>query len=255
VPLTRLLMISLVLISGTTATGCTRSPVVPPTTSIPHTPLGGPPSITRMWPRTRHPSPPRVEPATPLQPQQRPSNANPWQPEVAARSWNSIVIHHTAASFGDVESIHEAHLARKDANGNAWLGIGYHFVIGNGRGMSDGEIETTFRWRQQLHGAHAGDREHNQSGIGIALVGNFDEGPPTPAQVDSVKRLVATLKAAYSINSESVLGHGEIKATACPGKYFPMGEVSLDFSRTYSSRPRQAPSESLLAGLRGSRKR
>jgi hypothetical protein len=208
-----------------------------------------------MWPRTRRPSPPHVEPATPIQPLQRPSNAHRWQPDVAARSWHSIVIHHTAASFGSVESIHEAHLARKDANGNRWLGIGYHFVIGNGNGMSDGQIEPTFRWRQQLHGAHAGDREHNQSGIGIALVGNFDESPPTPVQLDSVKRLVAALKAAYSIDSESVLGHGEIKATACPGKYFPMAEVSLDFSRTFSSRPPQAPSERLLASLRGSRKR
>jgi hypothetical protein len=100
---------------------------------------------------------------------------NPWKPNVAAREWDSIVIHHTATSQGDVASIHETHVKRKDGAGNNWLGIGYHFVIGNGNGMGDGEIEPTFRWREQMHGAHAGDKQHNQHGIGICLVGNFDE--------------------------------------------------------------------------------
>ena len=107
---------------------------------------------------------------------------DPWKPSVPPRNWTWIVIHHTASSHGSVESIHAAHLQRRDRNGNPWRGIGYHFVIGNGNGMEDGEIEPTFRWRQQLPGAHAGEDEHNQHGIGIALVGNFELGPPTPAK-------------------------------------------------------------------------
>jgi N-acetyl-anhydromuramyl-L-alanine amidase AmpD len=117
------------------------------------------------------------------------------------------VIHHTATSRGSVESIHEAHLQRKDKVGNAWLGIGYHFVIGNGNGMVDGAIESTFRWREQLHGAHAGGSEHNQHGIGIALVGNFEEEPPSPAQLAATKRLVAALKSEYRIKSDQVVAH------------------------------------------------
>ena len=62
------------------------------------------------------------------------------------RDWDYIVLHHTASESGSVASIHEEHLRRKDKNGNAWLGIGYHFVIGNGSGMDDGEIEPTFRF-------------------------------------------------------------------------------------------------------------
>lgn len=146
-----------------------------------------------------------------------------WQPETSAqntREWKTIVIHHTATSRGNVESIHEAHLKR------GWLGIGYHFVIGNGDGMGDGEVEPTFRWRQQLHGAHAGENEHNQHGIGITLVGNFEKQPPTTAQLAAVKRLVSTLKAGYGMTSGDVVSHKDIKATACPGKYFPMAEVS-----------------------------
>ena len=142
------------------------------------------------------------------------------KPATPARDWTAIVIHHTATERGSVESIHESHVAKE------WLGIGYHFVIGNGNGMSDGEIEPTFRWREQIHGAHAGSDEYNQHGIGIALVGNFDEQPPTPAQIEAVKQLVGELKSQYEIESERVVGHSEVKATACPGKLFPMDEVS-----------------------------
>ena len=81
---------------------------------------------------------------------------NPWKPESELRDWNYIVLHHTASDSGSLDSIHQEHLKRKDKEGNSWLGIGYHFVIGNGNGMADGEIEPTFRWRQQLQGAHAG---------------------------------------------------------------------------------------------------
>jgi hypothetical protein len=159
------------------------------------------------------------------------SSFNPWKPLAEARPWKSIVIHHTATNRGSVESIHQTHLKRKDKSGNPWQGIGYHFVIGNGNGMNDGEIEPTFRWRSQMHGAHAGSRDHNQYGIGIALVGNFDEAPPTLAQLSSVKQLVSMLKSEYGLSSEDVIGHSNIKATACPGRFFPLDEISL--------RPRQ----------------
>ena len=151
---------------------------------------------------------------------------NPWKPEAEVRDWEYIVIHHTASSTGSVESIHELHSKKKDKSGNSWLGIGYHFVIGNGNGMPDGAIESTFRWREQMHGAHAGNNKYNQHGIGICLVGNFENEPPSEAQLAAVKKLVGVLKAEYNINSDHVQGHRDVKATACPGKYFPMSEVA-----------------------------
>ncbi len=150
---------------------------------------------------------------------------NPWKPDAELREWDYIVLHHTASDSGSVESIHQEHLTRKDKNGNSWLGIGYHFVIGNGNGMEDGEIESTFRWKQQLQGAHAGVANYNQHGIGIVLIGNFENSPPTDAQTASVKHLVGTLKREYRIASSKVFGHGDVKPTECPGKRFPMNEV------------------------------
>lgn len=165
----------------------------------------------------------RLRPASPppsLQISPPAITENPWTPKADAREWRHIVIHHTATGSGSVERIHESHLKK------GWLGIGYHFLIGNGNGMTDGSIEPTFRWRQQLHGAHAGKDEYNQRGIGICLVGNFEESPPSAAQLTAVKRLVAVLRKEYDIPSSRVIGHREVKATACPGKHFPLAEVS-----------------------------
>lgn len=163
------------------------------------------------------------------------SGVNRWRPSVAARPWKYIVLHHTAADSGSVESIHETHLQRKDGSGRPWLGIGYHFVIGNGKGMPDGEIEATFRWREQLHGAHAGgsNPDYNQQGIGIVLVGNFQKQRPTQQQLLSVKRLVRSLAEDYGIASTNIIGHKDIRATECPGELFPLQDVVADLDESF----------------------
>lgn len=150
-------------------------------------------------------------------------------------------MHHTATSRGSVESIHETHLQRKDSQGNNWMGIGYHFVIGNGNGMADGAVEPTFRWREQLHGAHAGSSDYNSHGIGIVLVGDFEESRPTRAQLAAVKQLVGSLKATFGITSNNVVGHGDVKATECPGQYFPMEEIGQAVPETYFGDRPSAP--------------
>jgi N-acetyl-anhydromuramyl-L-alanine amidase AmpD len=144
-----------------------------------------------------------------------------WQPAEEPRAWKYVVLHHTATDRGSVESIHEAHLAKE------WLGIGYHFVIGNGEGMPDGRVEPTFRWTRQLHGAHAGVKDYNELGIGVCLVGNFEEHPPTAEQLNSLKSLVASLTGEYRIPATRVVPHRDLKATACPGKFFPLDDVTL----------------------------
>ena len=140
--------------------------------------------------------------------------------------WKFVVLHHSATPSGSVESINATHLQRRDANGIPWRGIGYHFVIGNGQGMPDGEIRSTFRWQQQTSGAHAGSRTYNDYGIGICLIGNFEQNGPTSAQVRATKELVSQLKAQFGMKEEQILKHGDLKATACPGRLFPFQEIA-----------------------------
>lgn len=148
-----------------------------------------------------------------------------WKPEAPQRRWIYIVIHHSGTTSGSLEGIHAEHKKRKDQFGQPWLGIGYHFVIGNGQGMKDGEIKPTFRWKEQIHGAHSGSRVHNDNGIGVCLIGNFENQKPTTKQMDSVVTLVRQLARQYQIPARLVIGHNTVKPTACPGKMFPLQDV------------------------------
>jgi hypothetical protein len=146
-------------------------------------------------------------------------------PAVMPRDWKSIVVHHSATSGGSVAAIDAVHRTQKDSAGKPWLGIGYHFVVGNGQSMADGAVEATFRWREQLPGAHAGRRDQNEHGIGICLIGNFDETRPTERQLASLAALLRQLSRQYSITRSHVLRHQDIHSTQCPGRLFPWEQV------------------------------
>ena len=119
-----------------------------------------------------------------------------------------IVLHHAAAKSCSVEDVHRWHLDK------GWSGVGYHFFI-----RKDGTI-----WRgrpEDRIGAHTVD--YNSKSIGICFEGNFELEPISDFQKAAGFELIAYLKGKYPI--KDIKGHGELKATACPGKYFPLAEM------------------------------
>lgn len=143
-------------------------------------------------------------------------------PAVSQRRWRYIVIHHSASTRGSAQIFDQAHRER------GWRCLGYHFVIGNGTDQGDGIIAAGPRWYSQEAGAHAHSAEHNEFGIGICLVGNFDAGRPSAAQWWALQNLVFRLARKYGIGPENIVGHNAIRqggSTACPGKNFPMNEL------------------------------
>ncbi len=166
--------------------------------------------------------------------QQAPEAALPlespsWTNSVQAAPWRYIVIHHSASPSGNAASFDTMHKRK------GWDGVAYHFVIDNGKGGPDGRLEVTERWWQQKHGAHAGAlpadalpderNEFNEMGIGICLVGNFEKAPPTKRQMETLARLLRSLRDKFGIVPEEVVGHRHVKQTACPGRYFPWKQV------------------------------
>jgi N-acetyl-anhydromuramyl-L-alanine amidase AmpD len=149
------------------------------------------------------------------------------------RPWRYIVLHHSAGDSGNATVFDAEHRAR------GWDGLGYHFVIDNGKGGLDGLIETGERWKLQKWGAHTGftpSNEYNNYGIGICLVGDFTNSMPTQAQLTSMKQLVLELMAKYDIPPENVVGHRDAPGTntACPGDKFHIymeGQLRLDLAR------------------------
>lgn len=133
------------------------------------------------------------------------------------RSWQYIVVHHSASATGNAAAIDRWHRDR------GFDGLGYDFVIGNGTGSGDGVVEVGYRWKQQLVGAHAKTAGNfmNEHGIGICLVGDFTRTKPTAAQMRSLDRLCTFLAQYCGIPAAALRMHGDVKSTECPGKYFP----------------------------------
>lgn len=160
------------------------------------------------------------------------SNADNWyykkSPEY--QGWRYIVLHHSASRSGNVEQFDRYH--RQQGFG----GIAYHFVIGNGNGMEDGEVAETFRWTQQISGTHSSVNSwmYNVYGIGICLVGNFEEQGPTHRQLLALENLVLRLSRTYAIKQKSIVTHRTVpydydsnryEQTLCPGKYFDVSHL------------------------------
>jgi len=141
----------------------------------------------------------------------------PYLPE--SRRWKYIVIHHSATENGNAKIFDKSHRKR-----GFWNGLGYHFVIDNGTsGTRPGQIETGDRWYRQMNGAHCNAMGMNEIGIGVCLVGNFDEQSITPEQLQSAAWLVKSLQWRYGISANHVIRHCDVKGkdTDCPGNRFP----------------------------------
>lgn len=140
------------------------------------------------------------------------------------KRWKYIVIHHSAGDFATIEFLQEVHAQRQ--SGDPIDAIPYHYVVGNGQGIGDGVVEQDWRGRWHIWGAHVSARNpaRNYYGIGICLVGNFEQHPPTSKQYDSVVNLCRSLMRRYNIPVENVSGHGLTagERSLCPGKYFPI---------------------------------
>ena len=137
-------------------------------------------------------------------------------PGVPIRHWRYIVVHHSGGNSGSAQSFDTYHREVK-----GWQSLGYHFVIGNGHGQGDGKTAAGPRWYAQQAGAHAHSAEHNEFGIGICLVGNFDTQNPTAAQWHTLVELTRRLAKQFSIPAGNIVGHNQILqggSTACPGK-------------------------------------
>jgi N-acetyl-anhydromuramyl-L-alanine amidase AmpD len=112
--------------------------------------------------------------------------------------------------------------------------LGYHFVIGNGNGMDDGQLAVGRRWLDQLPGAHAAGASadwYNRHSIGICLVGDGNRNAFTPAQVRRLVQLVDALCHEFKIPPNKVLLHSQICNTDDPGRLFPEAVLTAQLSR------------------------
>jgi hypothetical protein len=136
--------------------------------------------------------------------------------------WHWLVAHHSGINCGNAAIYDRQHRERGMENG-----LAYHFVIGNGSDSRDGQIEVGGRWLKQLKGGHVHREDINEVGIGICLVGNFEEGKPTRNQVLAFRELMDYLRSEVVGKGIRFAVHREIEPghTVCPGRHFPVARM------------------------------
>jgi len=125
--------------------------------------------------------------------------------------WKYVFIHHSRTPAGNAMSL-----------GQNTGGLSDHFVIGNGDGAIDGEIQIGQRWNQQQSATPPiGAASIDPACISICLVGDFDRAVPTSTQLRRLGQLVGTLQGRFRIPADHVMLVDQAGSTAGVGKYFP----------------------------------
>jgi len=143
---------------------------------------------------------------------------------VKRRRWQFIVVHNSGTRQGNarVFDYYHRHVRRMQN------GLAYHFVIGNGTSTGNGQVEVGDRWRRQINGGHVHSDYLNNISLGICLVGDFNRGQPTRAQLDACEELIRYLRERCGKTDRGVIPvrpHREMNPprwpTDCPGDDFP----------------------------------
>ncbi len=130
--------------------------------------------------------------------------------------WNRIVLVHSGSPTGSPATIEETHRSV------GYDGLGFHFVVGNGTGMSDGQIHVGYRWMDQQDGAQLAGLTGSSKGIiEVCLVGDGDRRPFGKEQLLRTAQLVSALAEHLGIPPEEVHLHQDLAQTTSPGRYFP----------------------------------
>lgn len=136
----------------------------------------------------------------------------------AKRPKTDLIILHHFASDASASAVHEAHMSL--AHG-LHRGIDYNIVV-----QLDGQAV----WGRGLeyeggHVLNSGKSAGmNKRSIGIACQGNFEMRTMPAPQKETLFRVILDCLSAYP-EIKTILGHKEVKATACPGRNYPLAEA------------------------------
>lgn len=142
-----------------------------------------------------------------------------WADMTVRKKTEVIIIHHSATPSGNVKSFRRYHV---DVRG--WDDIAYHFVICNGNGGPNGQIQVGRK--ECLQGAHARGRNHNS--IGICIVGNRKNNA-TKLQKKALVKLINMLCEEYEIwpSTKTIVGHHR----HCPHDTLNLNEIVKEVIR------------------------
>ena len=147
-----------------------------------------------------------------------------FQTQVAAvpGRWRYIYVHHSRTAGGDADALSPDAGDGRPSDPAAATRFADHFVIGNGDGAGDGEVQMTQAWNRQEAVAPPG-ATLSSTCISICVVGDFGrpDARPTPDQQRQLSLLVEALQARLRIPARAVFVHPELAGPAGVGRGFP----------------------------------
>jgi hypothetical protein len=106
-----------------------------------------------------------------------------------AAQWNRIEVYYSQTNSGNAEDLSLISSLRGTPRGD------FHFLVGNGRGAQDGQIQCTDRWIQQ----------QSTSGIiRICVVADLYDSPVTAYQLRRTTALVEALSRRFNIKTQYI---------------------------------------------------
>jgi hypothetical protein len=138
---------------------------------------------------------------------------------VDPQQWRYIYIHQSQTTGGDAQTLANEH------------GLADHFVIGNGDGCVDGEIQVTQLWNGQapVTNPPQGLSHMDSACISICLIGDFDQAPPTKTQQRRLAQLVTSLQSRLGIAGNAVWMIRKPTSPASIGGRFPVESLRRQF--------------------------
>jgi hypothetical protein len=139
----------------------------------------------------------------------------------------AAIVHHTAGS-NSYRASQSAAIVRGiyafHTKSRGWCDIGYNLLVDKYGKVFEGRFGGVWN---VVHGAHA--TSWNTDTVGLSLMGNFETARPTKAMMNSAAKVLAwklegfyrdpTAKVTLAGKRINVIaGHGDVMATACPGK-------------------------------------
>ncbi|MFC1599522.1 N-acetylmuramoyl-L-alanine amidase [Patescibacteria group bacterium] len=136
---------------------------------------------------------------------------------------SKVIIHHTATTKdldNPTKAIRDIYYYHAVAKG--WGDIGYNYIIDTNGIVYEGRFGG-----DSVVGAHAGPG--NRGSIGIAVLGNFNEGQISTKAKQSLENLISEKSKLYGIDpkgnsyfrgvkQQNIMGHDDIMNTSCPGE-------------------------------------
>jgi hypothetical protein len=140
---------------------------------------------------------------------------------IALGRWKYIYVHHSRSAFGS---------AAQEAMSP--VGTTDHFVITNGNGAGDGEVQITPLWAgQQSGGSPTGTGTIDPACISICVVGDFDQSLPTTSQHHRLTQLINSLQGQLRLPTHCVIMLDQPGTVASVGRHFPVSDFRSQLLR------------------------